>query len=259
MIGRRSESKPKRGSHSGSTDRGVSEVVAFILVFAMILGSVGLLYSTAFGAMSDYQETEQQINAERAMGALADNFNDVLRDNGVNQRSGELSLRGGTVTTSGSGTTLNITVNDSSGTVVNEDPVDLGEFAYRSDDRRIAYEGGGLVSASDDSDWSLVRKRPQLKCEDDTAVISLVKISSDDRSISSSSGLEFAIEVEDRTSTVYTDVDNVSVSVNETDYDDAWTDILSEWDDSTATKGTCDFDDDDGRVVVTLVDVNLKY
>ncbi|QSW98096.1 DUF7289 family protein [Haloterrigena alkaliphila] len=241
-----------------SADRGVSEVVAFVLVFAMILGSVGILYSTAFGAMSDYQETEQQINAERAMEALADNFNDVIRDNGVNQRSGELSLREGTVSTSGSGTTLDITVNKTSGP---DDSVtaDLGEFTYRSDDRRIAYEGGGLVSAGDDGDWSLVRKRPQLKCGDDTAVISLVTISSDDRSISSSSGLEFTMEVEDRSSTVYTGVDDVSVSVNETDYDDAWTDILSEWDDSTDTKGTCDFDDDDGRVVVTLVDVDVHY
>ena len=243
---------------TGSADRGVSEVVAFILVFAMILGSVGLLYSTAFGAMTDYQETEQQINAERAMEALADNFNDVIRDNGVNQRSGELSLREGTVSTSGSGTTLDITVNKTSGA---DDSVtaDLGEFTYRSDDRRIAYEGGGLVSAGDDGDWSLVRERPQLKCGNDAAVISLVTISSDDRSVSSSSGLEFTMEVEDRTSTVYTDVDDVSVSVNETDYDDAWTDVLSEWDDSTATKGTCDFDDDDGRVVVTLVDVNVTY
>ncbi|WP_121742296.1 DUF7289 family protein [Natronorubrum halophilum] len=262
---------------SWADDRGVSEVIAFILVFAMILGSVGLLYVTGFQAMGDYQETEQLVNAERAMDALADNFNDVLGHNGVNQRYGELSLRDGTVSTGADGTKIDITLDGEDDPIGTDDDrfsgygdgatVDLGEFTYTSDGDKIAYEGGGLVRADDSEDWSLVRKRPRITCGENAATISLVAISADDRSIQSSSGLGFTMSVENRSSAVYSDKDNVSIEIEDADtaYNDAWESILetessdgADWDwDGDA--GTCDFDDDSGQVVVTIVEVDIEY
>ncbi|WP_137289649.1 DUF7289 family protein [Natronorubrum halophilum] len=273
MIDRRTEP----ATVSRADDRGVSEVIAFILVFAMILGSVGLLYVTGFQAMGDYQETEQLVNAERAMDALADNFNDVLEHNGVNQRYGELSLRDGTVSTGSDGTKLNITLDDKDDPIGTDGDrfsgygdgatVDLGEFTYTSDGDKIAYEGGGLVRADDSEDWSLVRKRPQIRCGDNAATISLAAVSADDRSIQSASGLGFTMSVENRSSAVHTGVDNVSIAIDEDDtaYDDAWESIFSvsnidgsdwDWDGSA---GTCDFDEDSGQVVVTIVEVDIEY
>ena len=80
-------------------ERGVSDVLAFMLVFAMILGSVILMSTTGMMAMQGYQEGEQSHNAQRAMQSLAANFDDVLRYDGVTERYGELSLRGGTIRT----------------------------------------------------------------------------------------------------------------------------------------------------------------
>lgn len=247
-------------------DRAVSDVLAFILVFAIILSSVTLLSMTGLQAMRDYQEAEQLQNAERAMEALAVNFNDVIRYDGIEQRYGELALREGTVRTGDSGTTLTISIDgdpiddarfdgygDGAGATV-----DLGEFTYTSEGDRIAYEGGGLVRSDESESWSLVSKRPQLRCGDETAVISLVRVSADDRSIQSSDGLGFTMSVEDRSSKVYNETSDVDISVEESDYDDAWSSTLDSgnWD-----AGTCDVGDagDPGRVVVTLVDVDIKY
>lgn len=254
----------------GLDDRGVSEVVAFILTFAIILGSVGLLYTTAFGAMHDYQENEQETNAVRAMDSLTDNFNDVLRNNGANQRYGELSLRDGSITTGDGGTKLNITIHRSGGAETvgvssadrfagygDDVTAELGEFAYESDDSTIAYEGGGLVRG--DETGSVVLREPQLRCNPDqnTAIISLVAVSAEDRSVQASSGLGVAMTVEDRSSKVYTGVENVTIEREDDGaYENAWNDILSGW--SEGDGGCGDFGGD-GRVVVTIVEADIDY
>jgi hypothetical protein len=76
-------------------DRAVSEVLSFVLVFGIILASVAVLSMTGFQAMQDSQRGEQLRNGERAMEALADNVNDVLRYDGIDQRRSELTLREG--------------------------------------------------------------------------------------------------------------------------------------------------------------------
>lgn len=255
MIDRRDDSS----TWARIDDRGVSEVVAFILVFAIIFGSVGLLYSAGFQSMNDYQESEQLTNAERAMDAYTENVNDVMRYDGVNQRTGELSLRGGTITTGGDGTELVV----SPGFDGNDDEtVSLGQFKYHDGDEVIAYEGGGLVRASDGG--SLLLKQPQLACRDGggsgdgTAVISLVTVTGDERSIQTTGGLGVTMSVEDRRSEVISDPGEVSISVEDTSYEGAWESALDnegwEWDDEEE-KGTCDAD----RVALTIVEVEVDY
>lgn len=251
-----------------SDTRGVSEVVAFIFIFAIVLGSVGILYSVGFGAMTDYQETEQQINAERAMDSLTSNFNDVVRYNGVNQRFGELALRDGTLTTGDDGTELSIEVDGDP--ISDEDrfsqyhgddnTLDLGEFTYRHEGNVLGYEGGALVRGDESGEWSTMLRQPHLKCGEDTAVISLVQITSDDHAVQSSGGLGVTMSVEDRSSKVYDDdPGSVTVTVHETDYDDAWGSAFEDseswsWDNDDV--GTCNGLE---RVVITIVEVDVAF
>ncbi|MGM0388343.1 MAG: type IV pilus modification PilV family protein [Natrinema limicola] len=262
-----------RGPKGQTDDRGVSEVLGFILVFAIILGSVTLLSMTGFQAMQDYQEGEQLRNAERAMEAFAENANDVMRYDGIDTRRGELSLQEGTVRTSDGGTKLNITIQKTGGSTVDipEDEfssygtggaVNIGEFTYIVDDDRIAYEGGGVVRGDDSG--SVFLKQPQLRCntDDEMAVISLVTISADNQSIQSSGQVGFTISEVDnpgRTSNVYTDVDDVSIDVQDSPNEHAWNRTLGhgDWERKDGTKGKCNLDD--GKVVVTLVEVNIEY
>lgn len=245
MISRRN----RRETGTSDADRAVSDMIAFVLVFAVIIGSVALLSTTGFQAMTDYQEGEQLRNAERAMVSLADNFNDVLRYDGIEQRYGELSLREGTITTGDSGTVVDITIENESDEVYNE-PHDLGEFAYESGSDVIAYEGGGVVRS--DGDGSVVLERPRLTCNSETAVISLIAVDSENRSIQSSGGLGLTMTETNSTRAVYDGIDNVSISTESTSYDGAWNDTLG------GTTWSCDNKELD-RAIVTIVTVELEY
>ncbi|ELY98875.1 hypothetical protein C482_11378 [Natrialba chahannaoensis JCM 10990] len=258
----------KRSEHTSGyfsrDNRGVSEVIAFVLVFGIILSSVALLSMTGFQAMEDYQENEQLQNAERAMDALAENYNDVLQHSAIEERYAELSLREGTVSTGSDGTELTITIERSDGTsdIVkhdfdiggdNTDSFSLGEFAYTTGSDTIAYDGGAVVRESEYG--SAVVRQPHLKCSDDRAIISLVTIDTDERSIQSSDGLGFTMSVENRTAELYDeDIEDVRITVDSPTAETAWEDHILDrgnWDD-----GTCE---DIEEVLVTVVEVSVDY
>lgn len=249
-----------RGDDLRGDDRAVSDVVAFTLVFAIIIGSVGILSVTAFSSMESLQESEQMRNAERGMGALAENFNDVLRKDAVTERSGELSLREGTVRTDSDGTEITIEVKDEG----EGDDVfsgHLGQFTYERGGTTIAYEGGAVFRAEDGGDVLL--DRPLIKCEEEAAVVSLVKIEADDRSLQSHDAQEFTViekrDHEDHESeTVSGDDVTVTVTVDDTDFENGWESALDrgEWDwDEENKEGTCDAD----RAIVRVVVVDLEF
>ncbi len=239
----------------GPDTRGISEVVAFVLIFAIILGSVGFLYTTGFGAMNSYQENEQQTNAVRAMESLTDNFNDVMRSNGVNERYGELTLRGGTIATGDGGTELEITTGD--GQV--DETIQLGEFAYEDDGEIVAYEGGALIRADDTG--SVPIREPQFTCRDrggegeTTAVVSLVSVTGEERSFQSSSGTGVTMSVEEYDTTVYDEPGKVTITAdtdNDNEYGVAWESMLGDDD-----GWTCGEESDVDRLVLTVVDVEV--
>lgn len=238
-------------------ERAVSELIAFILVFGIILSSVAVLSVTGFQAMEDYQQVEQERNADRAMTALAANFNDVLRSDGVEQRYGELTLRGGTITVD-EGVALNVSVDgefigDKSAFdldhVKDGDSLPLGAFTYESDDAAVKYEGGGVVRTEETG--SVALKEPQIRYDDDrnVAVVSLVVLEESGRSIQSQGGQGVTITVENRTSAVYRST-SVNVSVEDGDSHRVWNDeILAEWSDDHSVD----------RVLVTVVEAKVEY
>ncbi|WP_207588611.1 DUF7289 family protein [Halomontanus rarus] len=249
---------PRVRRGDGNGDRAVSEVIAFVLVFSIIIGSVGILYMTGFQSMTDFQEGEQMRNAERAMSALGENLNDVQRNRGIEERSGELSLRGGTVSSTDDGTTLEISVDDTSGTSVFDENVELGSITYQQDSSLIAYEGGGVFRGVEgEPSQSVVIDRPRLTCTDTAAVISVVKISGggDERSIGGEDNVEVTVmESETRVET-FSDADRVEIDVGGTPaYENGWDTVLSEngWD----STGTCD---SISTATVRIVEVEVDF
>ncbi|GAB3668770.1 DUF7289 family protein [Halopiger thermotolerans] len=238
-------------------ERAVSELIAFILVFGIILSSVAVLSVTGFQAMEDYQEVEQQRNADRAMTALAANFNDVLRSDGVEQRYGELTLRGGTITVD-EGVALNVSVDgDFIGDksefdldhVRDGNSLPLGAFTYESGDASVKYEGGSVVRT--EATGSVALEEPRIRYDDDrdVAIVSLVVLEESGRSIQSHGGQGVTITVENRTSAVYRSTE-VNVSVVSGDSHGVWKDdILTDW----SNERTVD------RVLVTVVEAKVEY
>ena len=265
---RRTRQQSATGAGTTGTDRGVSDMIAFMLVFATIIVSVALLSTVGLQSMSDYQEGEQLRNAERAMEVLTNNFNDVLRQGGIERRTSGLTLRKGTVTTGTGGTMVKVSVD---GTYIGDhldlersdgNALDLGTFEYEAGSDTIAYEGGGIVRASDGG--SVVIERPRLKCAGDRALVSLVAIDAEDRSIQSGGTVEFEMVSQNRQTYVRDGVSTVSIRVTETAYDGAWKSAFgSGWSTKTMgdgdTQATCTSGSSDMTVVVTIVEADVRY
>lgn len=230
-------------------ERAVSEVIAFVLVFAIILGSVGLLYTAGFDSMRGYQEAEQLRNAERAMSALGQNVNDVQRA-GIHERSAELELRGGRVGIDGNGTTLDVTIDGES------EEIHTGAIRYERGGTHISYEAGGIFSGDVAAPArSVVVDQPTLTCNPEraTAVISLLELRGEDgdRAISGESGVELTI-VERETEAETHGADDVTVDVVDSAFEGGWEDALDRngWDD-----GSCDV----STVTIRTVTADVEF
>lgn len=98
-------------------DRGVSEVIGFVLIFSLITLSVGTVYVVGFGGLQDARDTEQLRNVERAFDVLADNIDDIAV-NGAPNRATEFRLYEADITV-GEPTDFTVSVTDDSGTTSN--------------------------------------------------------------------------------------------------------------------------------------------
>ena len=79
-------------------DRAVSEVVGFILVFSLVLGTISFVYVGGFTGLQDTRDHEQMANAERAFDVLANNFEELGRGKAPS-RATEIKLAGAQIRT----------------------------------------------------------------------------------------------------------------------------------------------------------------
>lgn len=153
-----------RWSEFSTADRGVSETVGFVLVFALITTTIAITFTVGLGGLEDAQLAERDNNVERAFDVLHDNFNDLSRD-GVPSRATELRLGGG-----------ELAFDDESefrlnGTGFESPVIEGGSLTYRgAGDTRIVYENGAVFRM--DGDNGVMIREPDLLV-DDTVVYSL--------------------------------------------------------------------------------------
>ena len=168
-------------------DRGVSETVGFVLVFALIATTIAVTFTVGLGGLEDAQLAERDNNVERAFDVLHDNFNDISRD-GVPSRATELQLGGGRLSFDrDSAFRLNDT---GTGTEFSEG----GSLTYYgAGDTRIVYENGAVFRMQGD-DGVMVREPDLLVGE--TVVYSLYGLTGP---IDSVSGDRTALVVGERT------------------------------------------------------------
>lgn len=74
-------------------NRGQTETLGFVLVFAIITASIGIVYASGFAGLNEAREFEQVNNAERAFEVFADNIEDISHRNAPS-RSTEIKLAG---------------------------------------------------------------------------------------------------------------------------------------------------------------------
>jgi hypothetical protein len=247
------------------SERAVSDVLAFVIVFSIIITSVALVYSTGFSGIQEIRDGEQKANAERAMEALGLSMSDIVKGQAT-RRGGSLNLGGGQLRT-GDSTTVNVTVD---GTTVTTDPATgnpgprpVGSFEFYSEDTAVAYESGGVFRR--DGSASVTVVQPTVTCDSEAAVVSLVAVTSSSGAIGATDNVEVSM-AEQSTELLHTQTGSnidVNVTVDGTDYAAAWERMLDdeEWDASrtgdrvSTTPGSCS----PNRVVVRLVVIELTY
>jgi hypothetical protein len=173
-------------------DRGVSDVVSFVLVFALIISSVGLVTAFGLGTLQGIQQSERADAAERAFVVFTQGLDNV--EDGTRPRfRGELDLSEATLAvTDGATVEVNVTGADYSR------DVQLGALQYRTGDASFTYEGGGVFR--EDAGAPSVVVPPSFDCRDDHATVSLVELRADG-SRSVGGGLA-GVRVERETATV---------------------------------------------------------
>ena len=147
-----------------TADRGVSETVGFVLVFALITTTIAITFAVGLGGLEDAQLAERDNNVERAFDVLQDNLRDISRD-GVPSRATEIQLGGGELRLEQE-STFRLNDTGTAGTIV-----ETGSLTYRgAGDTRIVYENGAVFRMEGDD--GVMIKPPDLLVGD-TVVYSL--------------------------------------------------------------------------------------
>lgn len=156
--------------------RAVSDVVGFVLVFSLIVVTVGIVYVVGFQGLTDARDAEQLNNAERAFDVLADNLNDINRGNAP-VRATELKLSDAQLHLA-AGPQMNVTITSgASGTPTYKR--DFAPIVYSADGSgtKLVYANGAIVRVEDDG--AVLKRRPPMVFRKDgstrVAVIPIVQ------------------------------------------------------------------------------------
>ncbi|MFC7324024.1 hypothetical protein ACFQMF_05435 [Halorubrum rutilum] len=156
----------------GGDDRGVSDVVGYILVFSLITITIGTVFAVGITGVEDRREAERVANVERAFDVFDDNLRDVQRY-GDPSRATEIRLAGGTLATSGETRfVLNRTTGGGDNVTLAE--WQAGSLTYRDGDTVIAYDAGALVRS--DGDGSVMLSDPRFVAAYDRTTIPIVDL-----------------------------------------------------------------------------------
>lgn len=148
-------------------DRGVTDIVGYVLIFSLIVTTVGVVTTTGYGTLEDRQTAERINNIERAFDVLANNVADVYRE-GAPSRATEMRLAGGTLRY---GEPVTIRVESTADPNLNES-VRARPLVYAEDDTEIVYVSGAVLRS--DGDASIMLREPPFRFDGSTAAIPLV-------------------------------------------------------------------------------------
>ena len=203
------------------SDRAVSEVVSYVLVFALVVSAVGIVSVSGLSALQDTRNDEQMDNAERAFDVLADNLADIHRRDAPS-RATEISLGEAKMAT-GDNVTMRVNVTDTSGTWRSKG-WKIRPLVYTGDEgRKLVYEAGAVFRTSNGGGIRITD--PPFVVSEDRVLISVVGLNRPDRQ--ALSGSTVLIRGNNRGTTLAynntaNDVSSLNVSIRGTPRTDLW-------------------------------------
>lgn len=163
--------------------RGVSETIGFVLVFSLIVLTVGVVLTAGYGGLQDARDAERVNNAERAFDVLADNLEDITH-RGAPSRGTEIRLAEASLGT-GPPTYINVTgLNASDGVEFSTGNYSTDPVIYESEDTRIRYAAGAVTRIQESGSVLIVP--PEFVLSENHTVIPIVQLSVEDRTVGGS-------------------------------------------------------------------------
>ena len=149
--------------------RAASEIIGFVLVFSLILGTITIVYIGGLSGLDEARNAERVNNAERAFDVMANNFQQMGRGDAPN-RATEIKLADAQLTTSGN---QQVSINSSGmSTAAAASPVTIRYDA--PGDSRVVYENGAVIRVDDGA--AIMRREPDFLFSDGKAVVRFIEL-----------------------------------------------------------------------------------
>ncbi|MDS0282985.1 DUF7289 family protein [Haloarcula onubensis] len=208
------------------SERAVSEVVSYVLVFGLVVSAVGIVSVSGLGTLQDTRNDEQMANAERAFSVLADNLADVHRRDAPS-RATEISLGEARLETAAN-VTMRISVTDTGGDTWQSEQWSIRPLVYSGDEgRKLVYEAGAVYRTSNGGGIRV--QNPPFVVTQDRVLLSVVGLNRPDRQALSGSTVLIRARRQS-TSLAYNstadDVDSVTVGIRDTPRTELWQEYL---------------------------------
>lgn len=202
-----------------TSERAVSDVLAFVLTIGIILTAATTAYVVGIDELTDVRDFEEEQSAVRAMEGAGGTFAEVYRGDAP-RRSVELAVGEGTLTVEDA--SISVRVLDSGGTVLDDRTFQTNALSLSNDGVTASFESGLVAQRS--GDVALDRRRPALVCGEAVATVTAVKL----RGASSHGGGSVVVDAtRDATASALVPMDpedgaSVVVDVSGTANRDAW-------------------------------------
>lgn len=245
------------------TDRAVSELVAYILIFGIIFTGATLALTIGESQLDNIQQFEQKENAERAFVLLGQNFEEIEYSRAVTV-SGTIALNEGRIRYENASEMTVTTTDDAGDTVTRTLP--LGSIVYEMDDTSVRYESG-LVTRTGNG-HTVRSSDPRVTCGSDNAFVSVLTLQGTDGRQVSGGTIQVSARQADtelayplnRTGTWdATDPDEIAVEIDSA-RDEAWHEYLEtgNWTDADSD-GEYECDVEGGSVYVRQTVANTTF
>lgn len=158
------------------TDRGLSDVIGFVLVFSLVISTVAVVYVAGFSGLENARDAERIGNAERAFDVLADNMADMYRNDAPSRKTA-LNLAGSELYLDDP-TTFTVTVEDiqdGGNTIVYQANSRPLVYDAAGANTEIVYEAGAVIRTDDRN--GIMLSEPPVLVTDEQVVITYVVLS----------------------------------------------------------------------------------
>ncbi|MFC6752601.1 DUF7289 family protein [Halorubrum tibetense] len=153
-------------------ERAVSDVVGYVLVFALVTATLAAVFTIGFVGLEERQDAERVENVERAFDVLDDNVRDIQRYEDPS-RATEVRLSGGSMSLAEPTTVTVEQLDAGNNTVGNVTTRTSNAITYTRDDTTIGYDMGARFRTQGDT--TVFRSGPRFVAEDGKTVLPIVR------------------------------------------------------------------------------------